>query len=368
MATHQFFDESQEQSVVKATIVEHYFHAWAQIIIATQKKHPNETQRIGYVDLFAGPGRYKDGTISTPLRILNKALESEDLRERLVMILNDKDEDHHGSLVGAIASLDNISNLKYKPNVWNEEVGDNIAKNFGSINTIPILAFIDPWGYKGLSLRLVDAFLKDWGCDCIFFFNYARINAGLSNPLVREHMHALFGERAELLSNSLEGLSPLQRETKIVEALAQELKQFGHRYVLPFCFKNKSGTRTKHHLIFVSKNFKGYEVMKEIMAKQSTSNDQGVPSFQFCPPVGPEKPLLFELNRPLDDLEALLLHKFSGRTLTMKDIYWEHCVDTPYVKKNYKDVLKKMEDSGTIKTTGRRSKRGFSDSISVTFP
>ena len=59
---------------------------------------------------------------------------------------------------------------------------------------MPILAFIDPWGYKGLTLRLVDAFLKDWGCDCLFFFNYGRINAGLSNPMVHAHMAALFGE------------------------------------------------------------------------------------------------------------------------------------------------------------------------------
>lgn len=47
--------------------------------------------------------------------------------------------------------------------------------------------------------------------------------------------------------------------------------------MLPFCFKNESGTRTKHHLIFVTKAFKGYEVMKDIMAKASSSREQGVP-------------------------------------------------------------------------------------------
>lgn len=47
----------------------------------------------------------------------------------------------------------------------------------------------------------------EWCLDTahpFIFFNYARINAGLSNPLVREHMAALFGEeRAERLAVEL---------------------------------------------------------------------------------------------------------------------------------------------------------------------
>jgi hypothetical protein len=36
----------------------------------------------------------------------------------------------------------------------------------------PTLSFLDPFGYKGLSNRLIQAYLKDFGCECIFFFNY----------------------------------------------------------------------------------------------------------------------------------------------------------------------------------------------------
>lgn len=364
----KFFDESQDQSIVKATIVEKYFVAWAKIIISTQKRFPKHPEKLGYVDLFAGPGRYKDGSISTPLRILNRALDDLEIRERLVTILNDKNENHSSSLLTAISDLENISNLKNPPSVWNEEVGEDIAKQFGQIRTIPILAFIDPWGYKGLSLRLVDAFLKDWGCDCIFFFNYSRINAGLSNPLVKQHMEALFGDKTESLSAKLGRMSSLDRETTIVESLSQELKSFGHRYVLPFCFKNQSGKRTTHHLIFVSKSFKGYEVMKEVMAKESSEENQGVPSFEFVPPSSAYQQLLFELNRPLDELEELLLRGFRGQTLTMKEIYERHCVDTPYISRNYKEVLKKMEDESKISVSGRKNNRGFADYLKVTFP
>ncbi len=231
-----------------------------------------------------------------------------------------------------------------------------------------MLAFIDPWGYKGLSLKLVESTLKNWGCDCIFFFNYARINAGLSNPSVQEHMEALFGDQTEKLKQKLCGLESAERESTIVEFLAESLKTFGHRYFLSFCFKNKGGKRTTHYLIFVSKHLKGYEVMKKIMAKQSSEKPQGVPSFQFLPATSSKQGLLFELNRPLEDLQNLLLQYFRGQQKTMKEIYEEHSVDKPYLEKNYRDVLKQMEDKGIIKTSGRKNSRGFPDYLVVEFP
>jgi len=326
--------------------------------------------RIGYVDLFAGPGRYKNGADSTPLRVLSKALEKPEFAARLVTIFNDKDEEHVRSLEVAIQEIPGIEKLKHKPQIWNAEVGDSIARQFESINTIPILAFIDPWGYKGLTLRLVNAFLKDWGCDCIFFFNYSRINAGLSNPVVHQHMCALFGdERAAALRDELEGMSPDEREATIVNELGKALKEFGHPYVLPFCFKDETGRRTKHHLVLVTKHFKGYEVMKEIMAKSSSESNQGVPSFTYLPPTAQRQRLLFELSRPLDELRGALLAHFAGRSLTMREIYEEHSVDRPFLARSYKAVLWKLHEDEVIAVNRAPMHRNtFADSIRVTFP
>jgi three-Cys-motif partner protein len=106
MGTAQFFNESTEQSQVKAEIVEKYFDAWAGIIIGAQKAHrPGLENRIGYVDLFAGPGRYKDGAASTPLRVVQKAIEKPGYAERLITIFNDKDEENVRTLEAAIDEL-----------------------------------------------------------------------------------------------------------------------------------------------------------------------------------------------------------------------------------------------------------------------
>lgn len=368
MSTEGFFDESREQSRVKAEIVEKYFDAWAGIIAGTQDRTPRSDRRIGYVDLFAGPGRYKDGSTSTPLRVLAKAVAKPVYADRLVAIFNDRDPANVSTLRSEINALPNIGRLKHQPDIWNEDVGDGIAGRFASMRNVPTLAFVDPWGYRGLTLRLVDSFLRNWGCDCIFFFNYGRISAGLSNPYVREHMEALFGrDRAEELSRRLDGMTPSVREATVVEGLASALKEFGHRFVLPFCFKNEAGTRTKHHLILVTKHFKGYDVMKQIMASFSSTTEQGVASFTYCP-ADRAQPLLFELNRPLEDLRHLLLRDFDGRTATMRQIYEEHSVDRPFLSTHYKAVLRALEDAGELKTLNRKSSRGFADHLRVALP
>jgi three-Cys-motif partner protein len=372
MADSSFFDETTQPSLVKATIVEKYFDSWAGIIIGARKSRPDRGEnRIGYVDLFAGPGRYKDGARSTCLRVLEKAIAKPEYAERLVTIFNDKDEENVRSLESAIKSLPGVGNLKYKPVIWHEEVGDKIAQDFARINTIPLLAFVDPWGYKGLTLNLVNAFLKGWGCDCIFFFNYLRINAGLGNPKVHEHMCALFGaQRAARLRVELGPLSPPERASRIINELSMALKQYGYRFVLPFGFKNDSGRRTTHHLILVTKHFKGYDVMKEIMAAASSETEQGVPSFSFVPASGLQQGLLFDLNQPLNELQQHLLADFAGQRLTMRQIYERHSVDRPFIARNYKEALCTLENAGKITAeppAEKRRKETFADDVVVSF-
>lgn len=368
MADCSFYNAPEEQSIVKSNIVEKYFDAWAKVMMSSQDRYGRE-QKIAYIDLFAGPGRYSDGTISTPIKILRKAIADENLCRRLVSIFNDKDEAFVNSLQNAIEELKGIEKLKYKPKIYHSEVGTEIVKKFEAMHLIPTLFFVDPWGYKGLSLRLINSVLKDWGCDGIFFFNYNRINMGLSNQKVKEHMDALFGEvRSELLSSKICNLSSRKRELTIVEELCAAIKSYGDRYVLPFRFKDQAGNRTTHHLIFVSKNIRGYNIMKDIMGKESSDQLQGVPSFEYSPAdFMPKQSLLFKLSRPLDELQDMLLSEFTGRRLKMIDIYNEHNVDTPFVDKNYKKALIKHEEEGKIFASKHR-KGSFGDNILVTFP
>lgn len=367
--TERFFEERGDQSAVKAQIVQKYFMAWAKIVLPATQKFGDG--KIAYIDLYAGPGRYKDGAASTPLLVLEKAIETPSVREALVALFNDMDQNTTKTLQAEIDALPGIETLKYKPKVNCNPIDKDIEEYFANTRLIPSFTFLDPFGYKGLSLRLVNGVIKDWGCDCVFFFNYNRISLGISNPMVESHMAALFGKkRSALLKDRVEGAKPEQRELMILEELTQALKEMGGTFVLPFRFRNEIG-RLTHHLIFVSKKFKGYEVMKEIMAAASSTADQGVGSFAYSP-ADESMPLLFELTRPLDELEGMLKYNYAGRTISMRDIYESHSVGRPYLSKHYKDVLKKMEESeeiSVIDPTGKSRRRGtFPERLMVSFP
>lgn len=368
--TSEFFEEPTEQSRIKSRVVTKYFKAWSTVMAS--KGHSG---RIAYIDLFAGPGKYEDGTPSTPIILLQMAINDPKLRKSLVTLFNDKNPENAQLLRHNISAIPGIDELKYQPQIKADEVGNKIVDEFQKKHLVPTLLFADPWGYKGVSVGLIGSVLKDWGCDCVVFFNYNRINAGLNNVAVREHMNGLFGEeRTDAIRQKLVALNPNERETLIIEELAEALKESGGKYVLPFTFKNEQGTRTKQHLIFVSKHFKGYEIMKEIMSKESSDTDQGVPSFIYNP-VSSKFPTLFELSRPLDDLEDMLIAEFTGQKLSALQIYEQHSVGRPYIKSNYKQVLANMEAASKIQAeppADKRRKRGgkvtFADSVVVTFP
>lgn len=184
-------------------------------------------------------------------------------------------------------------------------------------------------------------------------------------------MNALFGkERADALRTKLPRLTPEFREAAILEELANEIKRLGGTHVLPFTFKNASGTRTSHKLIFVSKHFRGYSIMKSIMAGESSTHDEGVPSFIYSP-ADASMPLLFSLTQPLSKLKNSLLDTFAGREVTFKQIYETHSIDTPYVEKNYRGILTQLESERIISvrsTKGKRRAGTFADHVTIRFP
>ena len=354
----EFFTERADQSAVKARIVTKYFITWAGIIGPRSR-----TDKIAYIDLYAGPGRYEDGSASTPLMVLTEALKKPALREVLVALFNDRDENHTATLEQQISTLPGIEQFKYKPQVSTAEVDQTFAEYFEQAKLIPTFSFIDPFGYKGLSSALVRGMVKDWGSDCLFFFNYSRINAGINNLLVNDHMEALFGR--ENLQELRERLAPgmARREELILEHLVRAIRDAGANHIFAFRFRDRG--RTTHYLIFVSKHPLGYELVKEIMAPESSQEDQGVPSFEYWPAV---QGLGTLFPRALNDLEDALVVEFAGRTASMVEIYHEHNIGKPYIKKNYTDALLNLERAGRITAApANRKANTFVDKVLVTF-
>ncbi|KGR89056.1 hypothetical protein CD30_17755 [Ureibacillus massiliensis 4400831 = CIP 108448 = CCUG 49529] len=376
MAKVEFFSEQREQSKIKTTILTKYFDVWTKIIGPRSRNG-----RIAYIDLFSGPGKFEDDSLSTPLLILEKCINDVNLRDRVVTVFNDANPEFSQQLNDNIRELSDVDTLKYKPQVLNTEIGDEIASIFSEKKLIPTLAFIDPWGYKGLTTKLINALIKDFGSDCIFFFNYNRISMGINNPLVVEHMNALFGEeRANEMRIMLKGLSSEEKEAYIVNELAESLSNENSNLVLPFRFLDEKKNKTSHYLIFVSKHTLGYTIMKEIMANESTMKDDDVASFSYIPVKHLEKhqnvqlSLLSQYERPLDSLGKELLNKFTGKTMTVNKIFELCHVGTPFTAANFKEALRRLEVEGNIiadptseNRPNRNGKKTMGDKVKITF-
>lgn len=357
-----FFDEPVDQSLLKAEMVVEYFVPWARII-------SKRAQRIGYFDLYAGPGRYGTGQKSTPLRILEKAIAEPDLASRLVTVFNDANPNYTESLQAEIDSMPGIDKLKYSPQILTGDV-DDLVQKFAEIRTIPAISFIDPWGYKGLSLELLHAVMKDWGSEVVFFFNYNRINMGINNPVVRHHMQALFGEeRLATLRNQVDTLMPVEREEAIHKAIEDALDEMGARYLIPFKFRRADG-RLSHSICFVSKHRLGYDIMKGIMAKRGLVDEDGVPRFEHIPAsAGAKLPLGRE--RPILQLANDLMRSFAGQKSSVETIFSQHNVGTTFIMPNYKDVIIQLEQAGRVTCDpdiNSRRKGTCADHVVVTFP
>ena len=350
------------QSLVKIAIIEKYFGAWSGVLTR------GTSGAICYADLYAGEGQYGDGTPSIPLRVLSIALADDQRRERVLTFFNDADAPVSRALEQNIRGFPSVDELSHPPVVRNYEVGRDDAELLRELPDVPTLTLLDPTGYAGLSLGLVDRLTTGFGCECIIFFNYNQINRWLTTPDQRHRMAALFGEDCfAVLTERVRGLSGAEREQAIVQAMKDALRDSGTQFVMEFRFRNEQGTRTSHYIIHACKHVKGHEKMKEEMRRQSTDTGGGVGTFEFChSQVGQMR-----FDEPADYLGPQLLASFAGRTLRVQEVYDEHHPNRPFVRSDYKNALKRLLADGqvTCDRPGRRMRRNtMPDDAIITFP
>lgn len=349
-----FFAEQSEQSSVKAKIVVDYFTAWSRVV----KKHwPGD---LGYIDLFCGPGEYRDHTPSAPVQIIRNVLSDEGLSKRMLFAFNDKDENNIRHLRQVVNEIDKNHQLSGRIQFLNETVESGFDNRINISNNIPVLSFVDPFGYKGLTLNLISKLIANNGSDCIFFFNYNRINMALSNTLFDDHLRKLFGDkRTDELKTRLAPLSTKDREPVVLSGLVEALHDGKNNYVLPFKFYGTEQSRTSHFIIFVTKHPTACRIMKQIMYTNSAKDADGVATFSLEDQknFGMMKQLSMFDNK-LQDLSKGLYEKYKGKKVLVGDICKDIQCDFTnfYVEQNVKDALVILENERKLEVFERKIK------------
>lgn len=381
MATNseKFHKEKSANSKLKTAIVVEYYKRWVEIMFHAASRASVEPH-FAYIDLFAGKGKYSDGSYSTALEVIDYVMKHRRQYRAVETIFNDIHKKSIQSLSKCVDDVCQHISFKYPPKFSIEDVNDGFVEKIMMRRNVPSLLFIDPWGYKGLSLNVIKLGIQNFGCDGLFFFNYNGINRSFqSNKKLLMHMRSLFGDGADELISEVKGLASIEREERIIKYFESEVKKINNAYVTGFRFIMPGRSRTSHYLFHVTTNSKGFEIFKEVIEKLNPDED-GFPLYIFDPnKISDNKKESYSLDLSKyisgnkENLAQNLLDNFKGKSVTFEDICKHHVGRSLFTIKNHRKSLLYLETEEKVKVDdfkpdGQKRKNGtFPDGVKISF-
>ena len=356
MTDNNFFKKQTLSSRVKASIVSEYFPKYCKIIV---KKHM--PKRIGYFDLFSGPGLYEDGNYSTPLLVAKNCLSDSLLRQKVWMVFNDKE--YSTQLQKNFLELYPSGTFAFNPHFGHSTVGEcEIIDRFitqnpmeNGKNECPTVLFIDPFGYKGIDTMILSTFLNYWGNELFIFINTKRINPALENEKFEPLMRFLFPQSYDALKTLVRNKrSVSERLQFIIANLGKEYEKLlgGKVYYTAFKFQEEDVETTSHFILHLTKSKRGFDLIKQIyndFANVGTIFD-GVNTYTFDVKKisNPVKELFDAASENIDVLKEKLYMEYKGREISALDLFEEHQHKELYCRKHYIEALRRLAAEGKL--------------------
>lgn len=346
----EFFKEQTQSSEVKAKIVSEYFPQYSRILL---KKQQNS---IRYLDLFAGPGRYDDGRLSTPLLLAQLCAEDSILCDKVHLIFNDKI--HSQKLEDNFNEMFSETVFKFKPKFGDRTVGEDdriktfLSKEPQKVNPNPTLLFFDPFGYKGIDTKILAKFLQNWGNELFLFVNIKRINQAIAVNKFDEMMQALFPTSIEVLRKQRQYYAAsVQDRLKLIMAnLADEFVKAlapSKLYHCSFRFQEEDSSATSHFIIHFTKNERGYELVKNVYHAfdniGATLENDG--NYTFDAKKNSMVSGFDFGNQNVKALSLIIAKNYSGQQWTAKALYENHQKGTKFSWSHYRDTLRYMVEN-----------------------
>lgn len=371
--TDNFFAVQKEKSRVKTLIVTEFFKAYFPIINATFQRD------IWYIDLFCGPGCYEDGSASTPIKLLDviDSFKDDAVRARLKIVFNDHNKDYTEKLRQHIQMHPVLPRLKYQPQILNLKASEVDLSTYTRGNN-PVFSFVDPWGYKDVSMSQVWSLVKNRGSDCVLFFNSDRILQDISKPANAQDFQQIFGDLFEdakaIQTDST--MSQRKKAEAFLTLFSKNLyltvqKEYGNKFkifVLPFYVEADDKEKTSHYIVFISKAHKAIQEMRKVMIKHgnSISAELGYDS--------KDEMQISLLNRNDDSSESIIktiktifsqYQQFYGTKYTVASLselmdryeMWTMYRVLPYSLQEVKSVIQKLHQRGCINVILPEGKR-----------
>lgn len=358
-ADNDFFKHQTDSSRVKASIVAEYFPQYCRII---RRKH--DPEKFRYIDLFAGPGIYEDGNVSTPIMLARNIAQDSTLKDKVQFVFNDyylrdelqanfESEFPSGTFQKGVAFL-------------NRKVGDDegVYKALERStmkqdvrgkwwNESPALLFFDPFGYRGMRTDVLARFLKNWGNEIFLFINTKRINPALENEQFEDLMRLWFPTKFDTLKVEVRKLLRVpERLEFILTSLREEfVSLMGDRNVhcCAFRFQEEDSRTTSHYILHITKGWRGYDLCKSVYNKFANEDLvlNGSNTYTFDPKKCAGDVSLFgDVNQAAEALKEQLCKEYKGQTMTAFELFERHQKGSKYARDHYMKALRQAVKEG----------------------
>ncbi len=350
----KFFEKQTRSSRIKANIVAEYFPKYCNILM----RYPQT--EIRYLDLFAGPGIYEDGSHSTPMLIGKLCQKDSGLKNVVRLMFNDNEQIE--KLKTNFESYFSDDVFTFKPRFGNKTVGKDekihtylsqeiIAKK----NPHPTLLFVDPYGYKGINTLALAKFLSHWGNEIFLFLNIKRIHAATENKKFDELMNDLFPTTiASIRQNRKYKSSVPERLSLIIENLANEFRNVlkSELFCTSFKFQEEDNVATSNYILHFTKHPRGFDLVKQIFHDfdniGATLENDGTYAFDAKRLDMQESSMLEFDDTNVQILSQQLRNKYKNQKLTAKFLFDDHQSSTRFCRYHYTKTLRKMVENGEV--------------------
>lgn len=321
---------------VKHEILRRYLGAWFAIL-------GPKNSSIMYLDGFCGPGRYSGGEDGSPIIALKEAIKQEARLKntKVVFFFIDQDIQRIEHLQQEVSLLNVPSNFTVIIQAGEfEQVLDQIFQNARQKRTklVPIFAFIDPFGFKGVPFELIQQLLSNPHSEVFVNVMIDFINRFIEHPdpQTQQHIIDLFG--------TTQAVDVIQKASNRFEALRRlylaQLQRYA-KFVRYFEMRNDRD-RVLYYLFFATKHRLGHVKIKEVFWAVDRSS-----GFKFSDTTNPSQFVLFHLD-PSKDLAQMIVERFQSQTVGVEEVQVFVENKTPYIASHMRNALNYLEEEGQV--------------------
>lgn len=342
----------------KHEVLRQYLAAWFPIM-------GSFSERVLFVDGFAGPGEYEGGEPGSPVIALEAYRKyAARFKGEAIFLFIEADAERMTRLTEVLGKLPNLPGkvkLQAAPGGFAIAMSTVLGRLPPGRSLAPAFVMVDPFGVKDYPMSLIKRLLTSGKVELYISFMYEWIDRFKSTPEFETHLTELYGTDEWKAGRDLaEG--PAKKDF-FFGLYNRKLKEAGARHVLRFDLYR--GGRLVYALFFATRHSKGSDVMKAAMWTVAPFGD-----FAFRGSTGSQ--LTLGLSPDHGPLRAALIAEFRGKEwVTIEQVQEFVASDkTPYHTGQLKTpVLVPLEKEGGLKvdSTSRQRRYAFTPGTRMRF-